>query len=30
VDPAERGDVLGIETLVAFGCEVLQGRVWAA
>jgi hypothetical protein len=30
VDRAERGDVLGIEMLVAFAREVLQGKVWAA
>jgi hypothetical protein len=30
VDGAERGDVLGIEMLVSFACEVLQGKVWAA
>jgi hypothetical protein len=30
VDRAERGDVLGIEMLVSFACEVLQGKVWAA
>ena len=30
MDRAERGDVLSIEMLLSFACEVLQGKVWAA